>query len=351
MVAGLGCLGATFVAGTLLVRKGILPPDGSITQTGAGKLAAAAGLPQANLASLLGLTPLDNLVFGAWSVFPDTAVEIARLWSLLNPEEIEAVFETMAVIEPVKGVFNPAEVLDKVAPTYVKVLPTKADLAAALEQDLMDFQAKHGCRHSVVVWCGSNELVPERSKSHSSIAAFEAGLRANDPAITSSQIYAWACVRRGTPFASGSPNRSFGFAAINQLAASTGTPLAGESFQPVSYRVLDLVSEMPHPDGVPPPSGWKDPLRPKMDEELIHWSVRAEVVAQRAKMPIEDAKRTTPAILDVVLLLDLARRAGMSGTQNWLDIFFAAPAGRTLPEEQAGALRETLMRLLKTQSP
>ena len=77
------------------------------------------------------------------------------------------------------------------------------------------------------IWYGANERVPERSESHRSIEDFEGGLRANDPAITSSQIYAWACARQGTPFASGSPNHSVGFAALDQLAISTGTPLAG----------------------------------------------------------------------------------------------------------------------------
>ena len=128
VVAGLGCLGATFIAGTLLLRKGLLPPVGSLTQTEAGSLGAH-GSPPATVSSLLGLVPLSGLVFGAWSIFPDTALEIAQLWSLLHPEQLAAVGDEMAEIEPMKGVFDIDEIFDDLCATYIKIRDTKADLA------------------------------------------------------------------------------------------------------------------------------------------------------------------------------------------------------------------------------
>jgi hypothetical protein len=350
VVAGLGCLGATFIAGTLLLRKGLLPPDGSLTQTASGGVGGD-GAPPATLGSVLGLAPLDGLVFGAWSIFPDTALEIAQVWSLLDREQLEAVADEMAAIEPMKGVFDADEILDELSATYIKIRDTKAELATALEEDLAGFQSQSGCRRAVVVWCGSTERTPTRSASHRSVEAFEAGLRANDPAITSSQIYAWACARRGVPFACGSPNGAIGFDALEELAASTGTPLAGECFRPARYHVLDTGAAAPGAEDAPPPCAWKEPLRHPMNEEIIHPSIRAAAVAVRDAMPIEDSKRTALAVLDVALLMDWARRAGLHGTQRWLDVFFSAPAGGTPPDEQPGALRNVLAPFLKTLKP
>src|SRR5204862_3520045 len=66
---------------------------------------------------------------------------------------------------------------------------------------------------------------------HSSVAKFEKGLAANDPEIAPSQIYAYACVKQGIPYANGAPNLACDTLAIQELAKKNGVPIGGKDFK------------------------------------------------------------------------------------------------------------------------
>jgi Myo-inositol-1-phosphate synthase len=349
MVAGLGALGTTFIGGVLLIRKGVLQPLGSVTQMEAGWLAADAGVSAANLSVLLGLVALQDLVFGAWSIFPDTAAEVAQVWSLFEPSQLEAVGDDMYAVKPAKAVFNAHEVADGTSGTYIKDEQSKARLADDLNEDLKNFERRYACR-SVVLFSGSPEMPLQLSAAHDSVDAFEAALRNNDPSITSSQIYAWVCAKRGTPFACGASTQAIGFPAIEELAEFTGTPLAGNVFRPASYRVLDVAAPVEHALDAQPHCWWPEPLRPEMNLEILHPMIREAAQADREAMPIEEYKRTNPAMLDVALLLDAARRHRFGGTQRWLNIFFSAPIVAQTPEQEVADFRDVLVQMMKDPS-
>ena len=57
-----------------------------------------------------------------------------------------------------------------------------------------------------MIWCGSTEIFLEPTAVHESIEAFEKGLEASDIGIAPSQIYAYAALKEGVPFANGAPN-------------------------------------------------------------------------------------------------------------------------------------------------
>src|ERR1017187_4180165 len=99
-------------------------------------------------------------------------------------------------------------------PRRSPILPTDS----AIEPDIQAFEESHGCKRTVVVWCGSTEKTPAHSDSHLGVKQFETGLKADDPAISSSQVYAWAAVRAAAPFVCASPNRCIHFPAIRELA-------------------------------------------------------------------------------------------------------------------------------------
>jgi myo-inositol-1-phosphate synthase len=349
MLAGLDAMATTFIGGVLLLRKGVLRPAASATQMDAGWLASDARVQGGKLDALIGLASLDELVFGAWSIYPDRAVEVAQLWSLFEPEQLNAIAGELAEIAPAKGVFDAREVTDGSSATYIKLEDTKAGLADALESDIGAFENQHGCR-TVVLFCGAPEAVKKPSAAHASPTSFEAGLKSNDPDITSSQIYSWTCAKRGTPFACAVENQAIGFPAVEEMARSTGAPLAGNGLRPASYRVLDIVSPSVHAPNAEPPCWWPEPLRPEMDAERLDPKARAAIVQDRENLPIEMFKRTAPALLDLALLLDGARRRGWGGTQHWLDILFSAPSSPRSPEQEVSGFRDTLIRMLKEPS-
>lgn len=88
----------------------------------------------------------------------------------------------------------------------VKQGKTKRDLAEQLIADIADFKQREGADRLVMIWCGSTEIHSVPSAVHASVEAFEKGLEENDPEIAPSQIYAYAALKSGVPFANGAPN-------------------------------------------------------------------------------------------------------------------------------------------------
>ena len=78
-------------------------------------------------------------------------------------------------------------------------------LAEALMEDIRDFKTRNGCSRLVMIWCGSTEVFHKPAAVHQTLAAFEEGLRNNDPDIAPSQIYAYAALGCACPFANGAP--------------------------------------------------------------------------------------------------------------------------------------------------
>ena len=66
---------------------------------------------------------------------------------------------------------------------------------------------------------------------HQSIEAFEKGCFEDDPTIAPSQIYAYAALREGIPFANGAPNLTVDIPALQELSKKTGAPICGKDFK------------------------------------------------------------------------------------------------------------------------
>jgi myo-inositol-1-phosphate synthase len=235
-----------------------------------------------------------------------------------------------------------------------------------------------------MVWCGSTEVYLEPKKVHESIEAFEKGLKANSPQISSSMIYAYAALQTGTPYANGAPNLSADIPALTELAQKNKVPVTGKDFKtgqtfmktivapglkarmlgvsgwfstnilgnrdgevlddPDSFRTKE-VSKASVLDSVLQPS-----LYPDLYSRIYH-KVRIEYYPPRGDekegwdnidifgwcgMPMQikinflcrDSILAAPIVLDLVLFLDLAQRAGMGGIQEWLSFYFKSPMSR-----------------------
>src|SRR5690606_7115407 len=114
---------------------------------------------------------------------------------------------------------------------HIKPGRSKSAAVEALREDIRHFKQANELERVVAVWCGSSEVYTPLGDVHHSQEAFERGLADNDPSITPSQIYAWACLLEGVAFANGSPNCAVDFPAIEELARKQGVPVAGKDFK------------------------------------------------------------------------------------------------------------------------
>ncbi|HEX2121368.1 MAG TPA: inositol-3-phosphate synthase, partial [Thermoanaerobaculia bacterium] len=230
LLPGLGAVATTMIAGVFLTRKGLAEPIGSLTQMGTIRLGKRTDGNAPPIRDFLSLARLDDLVFGAWDIFPDNAYESAVHADVLTREHLDPVREELEAIRPMPGVFYP-EYVKRLNGTHVKTGATKAEMVAQLRDDIRTFQRDHGCTRAVAVWCGSTEVWVSANGCHHTVETFEKALVNNDPTISNSQLYAWACLKEGVPFANGAPNLAIDHPAAWELARREGVPIAGKDFK------------------------------------------------------------------------------------------------------------------------
>jgi len=243
------------------------------------------------------------------------------------------------------------------------------------------FKQANGCDRLVMVWCGSTEVFLTETPAHASVAAFEAALEANDDSIPSSMIYTYAALREGIPYANAAPNLSGDVPAMLELAAKNGCPVAGKDLKTGQTWMKTLVAPgikarllgvegwystniLGNRDGevLDDPESFKTKeeskksvldyiLQPGLYPDLygkIDHVVRINYYPPRGdnkegwdnidifgwlnyKMQLKinflcrDSILAAPIVLDTALFLDLAKRAGMSGIQEWLSFYFKSP--------------------------
>src|SRR5262249_5589225 len=150
--------------------------------------------------------------------------------AVLDAKDLEGVREEMSQIKPMPAVFYP-EYVKRLHGPNVKKAKSKADMVEAVREDIRAFKKKNGLSRAVAVWCGSTEIYFPASEVHETVASFERGLLENAPGISNSQIYAWACIKEGVPFANGAPNLTVDFPAALELAKQHRVPISGKDFK------------------------------------------------------------------------------------------------------------------------
>ena len=257
----------------------------------------------------------------------------------------------------------------------------KKDLADQVIADIRRFKKEKALDRLVMVWCGSTEVYLTETPAHASIEAFERALEANDDAIPSSMIYAYAAISEGIPYANAAPNLSADIPALVALAATTQTPLAGKDLKTGQTLIKTIIAPglkarllgvdgwystniLGNRDGevLDDPESFKTKeeskksvldyiLQPHLYPDLysdLHHVVRINYYPPRGdnkegwdnidlvgwlgyKMQLKinflcrDSILAAPIVLDVALFLDLAKRAGMHGIQEWLSFYFKSP--------------------------
>jgi len=380
LLVGLGAVSTTFIAGVLAIRKGLSKPIGSLTQMGTIRLGKRTDGRSPRIAHMFPLASLDDVVFGGWDLFTENCYEAARTAGVLEPALLDQIKPELEAITPWPAVFDQRYV-KRLAGTNVKTGRNKKDLADQVIADIRKFKADNTLDRLVMVWCGSTEVYLTESPAHATIEAFETALEANDVCIPSSMVYAYAAISESIPYANAAPNLSADIPALVALAARTQTPLAGKDLKTGQTLIKTIIAPglkarllgvegwystniLGNRDGevLDDPESFKTKeeskksvldyiLQPHLYPELysdLHHVVRINYYPPRGdnkegwdnidlvgwlgyQMQLKinflcrDSILAAPIVLDVALFLDLAKRAGMHGIQEWLSFYFKSP--------------------------
>ena len=228
MVVGLGAVATTMIAGVEAVRRGLAKPIGSLTQMGTIRLGKRTDNKSPLIKDFVPLADLNDIVFTGWDIFEDNVYESAAHAKVLDRETLDRLKPYLESIKPLPAVFDQFYV-KRLHGTHVKRGKNKKDLADQVRSDIQAF--RRTVDRVVMIWCGSTEIFLEPTSVHQSIEAFEKGLEANDPGIAPSQIYAYAALSEGVPFANGAPNLTVDVPAMIELSKKNGAPICGKDFK------------------------------------------------------------------------------------------------------------------------
>ena len=376
----MGAVSTTTIAGVQAIRKGLAKPIGSLTQMGTIRLGKRTEGRSPLIKDFVPLASLDDVVFGGWDIFEDNAYEAARTAGVLDKDLLAQIRPDLEAIKPLSAVFDQRYVKRLHGPN-VKTGKNKKELAEQLVADMRRFKADNNCDRLVMVWCGSTEVYLTETPAHASMEAFEKALEQSDDAIPSSMIYAYAAIREGIPYANAAPNLSADVPALLELAAKTGSPVAGKDLKTGQTWMKTLVAPgikarllgvqgwystniLGNRDGevLDDPESFKTKeeskksvldyiLQPNLYPDLygkLDHVVRINYYPPRGDnkegwdnidifgwlgYPMQlkinflcrDSILAAPIVLDVALFLDLAKRAGMDGIQEWLSFYFKSP--------------------------
>src|ERR1700690_4483323 len=189
LTVGMGAVATTFMAGVELVRRGKAAPVGSLTQLGTIRLGKRTESRAPMIRDFVPLAKIEDIVFGGWDIFPDTAYEAAKNAAVLSPEHLELVKGFLSKIRPMKAAFD-QNYVKKLSGTHVKKGKTKYDLAMQIKADIKNFQKKNKVSRTVVIWCGSTEIFLKPHAVYATPEKFVAAMKENHPATARSLLYA-----------------------------------------------------------------------------------------------------------------------------------------------------------------
>lgn len=380
LVPGMGAVTTTFIAGLEAIKRGLGKPIGSLTQLGTIRLGKRTEGRSPAIQDFVPLARMEDLVVGAWDIFPDNAYESAVKAGVLEIPLLEQLKVPLSAMKPMPAVFD-QEYVKRLNGPNMKPKGSKMDHAEMVMDDIRRFKQTTGVSRMIMIWCASTEVFRQPAAVHATLKDFECGLQKSDPEISPSQIYAYAALKSGVPYANGAPHMTTDMPALLELARSQNLPVAGKDFKSgqtfmktlvapgLKSRLLGLsgwfsTNILGNRDGevLDDPGSFRSKevskssaleyilqgnLYPDLYRDFYH-KVRIEYYPPRGDakegwdnidifgwlgypMQIKinflcrDSILAAPLVLDIVLFMDLAQRAGMRGIQEWLSFYFKAP--------------------------
>ena len=381
LIAGLGgAVSTTFIAGVELVRRGLAEPVGSLTQLGTIRLGKRFEHRSPKIQDFVPLASLDDLVFGGWDIYEANCYEAALYARVLKRDHLDAVRDFLSKISPMKAVFD-RRFVKNLDGTHIKEAPGLRGKLEELKSDISDFKARGGLDRCVLLWCGSTEIHLQPAQIHESVDSLRKAVDADDPTIPPSMLYGLAALESGVPFINGAPNLTIDIPAMIELADSTGAPICGKDFKTgqtlmktilapgLKSRMLGLegwysTNILGNRDGLVLDDAESFKTKEESKLSVLEYLLQPHLYPVLYKnyyhkvtinyypprgdnkegwdcidifgwlgypMQIKvdflcrDSILAAPIALDLVLFMDLAHRAGMSGIQEWLSFYFKSP--------------------------
>ena len=382
MVVGLGAVTTTFMTGVLMARKGLAKPVGAMTQYDKIRVGKGADKKYLKYNEIVSIADLNDIVFGAWDVYPANAYDAAINAAVLKEKDINPVKDELEKIVPLKAAFD-KNYAKRLEGDNVKECKDRWDMTEQLREDIRNFKKENGVDRVVVLWAASTEVyVPINEEVHYKLADLEAAMKANDVEnIAPSMCYAYAALAEGAPFIMGAPNTTIDIPAMWEMAEKTQMPIAGKDFktgqtlvksgfapiigtrclglagwfstnilgnrdglvldEPANFRTKE-VSKLSTLESILVPENQPDlytdyyhkvrinyyPPRNDNKEgwdniDIFGWMGYPMQI--KIDFLCRDSILAAPLCLDLVLLSDLAARAGRYGTQRFLSFFLKSP--------------------------
>ena len=382
MVVGLGAVTTTFMTGVLMARKGLTKPVGAMTQYDKIRVGKGAEKKYLKYNEIVSIADLNDIVFGAWDVYPANAYDAAINAAVLKEKDINPVKDELEKIVPLKAAFD-KNYAKRLEGDNVKECKDRWDMTEQLREDIRNFKKENGVDRVVVLWAASTEVyVPINEEVHYKLADLEAAMKANDVEnIAPSMCYAYAALAEGAPFIMGAPNTTIDIPAMWEMAEKTKMPIAGKDFktgqtlvksgfapiigtrclglagwfstnilgnrdglvldEPANFRTKE-VSKLSTLESILVPENQPDlytdyyhkvrinyyPPRNDNKEgwdniDIFGWMGYPMQI--KIDFLCRDSILAAPLCLDLVLLSDLAARAGRYGTQRFLSFFLKSP--------------------------
>ncbi|MEG2513921.1 MAG: inositol-3-phosphate synthase [Bacteroidaceae bacterium] len=382
LCVGMGAVASTFMVGTLMVRKGLSKPVGSLTQLATMRVGRGKDKQYKKISEVVSLPELKDIVFGSWDIFADNAYESAIHAEVLKEKDINPVREELEAIKPMTAVFD-QNFVKRLHGTHVKTGATRWELMEQVREDIRNFKETNHCDRIVVIWAASTEIyVPMNEAVHKDVASLEKAMKENDVEhISPSMCYAYAAIAEGYPFIMGAPNLCVDIPAMWEFSKKMKAPIAGKDFKtgqtmmktvlapalktrmiglngwfstnilgnrdgevlddPDSFKTkevskLSVIETIL--DGKEYPELYKDIFHkvrinyypPRNDDkegwdnlDIFGWMGYPMQI--KVDFLCKDSILAAPLLLDLVLFSDLAKRAGWGGIQTWLSFYLKSP--------------------------
>ena len=392
MSVGLGAVTTTFITGTLMYRKGLTVPGGSVIEMAKIRVGRGEAKQYKKIKEIVPVAPMQSLEFAAWDIFEENAYQAALHADVLKQRDIDPVREELEAIKPLTAAFD-KNFVTRLQGDNVKK-GTRWELVEQLRADIRNFKAERGCDRAVVIWAASTEkYIPYNEAVHKNLADLEAAMKANDcENISPSMCYAYAAIAEGAPFVMGAPNLCIDIPAMWDFAKQQNVPIAGKDFKTGQTLMKTVLSPMLRTRclGL---SGWfstnilgnrdgevldapenfktkevsklgvidtilKADEQPELYGDIFHkvrinyypprgdakegwdnldifgWMGKDYGMQIKVDFLCRDSILAAPLMLDLVLCADLALRAGWSGIQTWMSFYLKSPMHNYVEKEE-----------------
>ena len=392
MSVGLGAVTTTFITGTLMYRKGLTVPGGSVIEMAKIRVGRGDAKQYKKIKDIVPVAPMQSLEFAAWDIFEENAYQAALHADVLKQRDIDPVREELETIKPLTAAFD-KNFVTRLQGDNVKQ-GTRWELVEQLRADIRNFKAERGCDRAVVIWAASTEkYIPYNEAVHKNLADLEAAMKANDcENISPSMCYAYAAIAEGAPFVMGAPNLCIDIPAMWNFAKQQNVPIAGKDFKTGQTLMKTVLSPMLRTRclGL---SGWfstnilgnrdgevldapenfktkevsklgvidtilKADEQPELYGDIFHkvrinyypprgdakegwdnldifgWMGKDYGMQIKVDFLCRDSILAAPLMLDLVLCADLALRAGWSGIQTWMSFYLKSPMHNYVEQEE-----------------